>query len=425
MIPNQSLTSSNAQTVRQMAARLTPIINRFTVTFLVAWMVVFPFYLPRADREHFPYLAESLLQGAFTVNHIQTFHPDLVHWGENLYIPLAPMPAILLMPFVAVFGVSFDDRWLAILSALATCLVIWRVLQHLEVPRAIRKTCLILFFLGTIYLASLVEGRSWFLSHIVATLFMFLAIDEALSTRRALLIGIWGGLAFLTRSPTVFALPAFLYWLRPAETRWSDMRWLGQTSVRLAFGYTVAFFFFGYYNYARFGSVFETGYGLASVATPTLFEAMSFGLFSPIHLAKNIYSFLLAMPQAYPSFNAPVLEFPYLYPSPWGMGLFFTTPAFICIFSPSWRDRVVRGAWLGALLVLIPLVFYYGVGWIQFGYRYALDLYPFLFVLVALGFKTRPRRFLNALVGVCVAINVWGAWWQAIGFFSLPFNLLK
>ncbi len=74
---------------------------------------------------------------------------------------------------------------------------------------------------------------------------------------------------------------------------------------------------------------------------------------------------------------------------------------------------------LAAGLVLIPLLLYYGVGWIQFGYRYALDLYPFLLVLTAQGVMARPSRCFNPLVVISVVINIWGAWWAMIGFSSM------
>jgi hypothetical protein len=169
----------------------------------------------------------------------------------------------------------------------------------------------------------------------------------------------------------------------------------------------------------------ETGYAHAIVVSPVLAEALQYGLFSPAHLAKNLYALFLAMPQPYPSFSAPTLEFPYIYPSPWGMGIFFTTPAFVYIFAANWRERLTQAAWLAIGLVLIPLILYYGIGWVQFGYRYALDFYPFLFILTALGLSRRFDRAACVLIVASVIINIWGAWWQMYGFWMLPTGLLK
>jgi hypothetical protein len=43
---------------------------------------------------------------------------------------------------------------------------------------------------------------------------------------------------------------------------------------------------------------------------------------------------------------------------------------------------VVAG--LAALVVLIPTLLYYGGGWLQYGFRYALDSIPFVWVLCGL-----------------------------------------
>jgi hypothetical protein len=39
---------------------------------------------------------------------------------------------------------------------------------------------------------------------------------------------------------------------------------------------------------------------------------------------------------------------------------------------------------LAAVAVLIPTLLYYGGGWLQYGYRYALDSIPFVWALCAL-----------------------------------------
>ena len=54
----------------------------------------------------------------------------------------------------------------------------------------------------------------------------------------------------------------------------------------------------------------------------------------------------------------------------------FTSRA--CSASRTWW---IAGA---ALLVLIPTLLYYGGGWLQFGYRYALDSIPFVWMLCGL-----------------------------------------
>ena len=380
--------------------------------------------LPSPGMHHFIYLANAFMHGSFAVNDLPSIYADKVVVGDNIYLPLAPLPGILLMPFAGIFGTGFDEQWLAYGFTVANLLLTWALLKRLAIESSVRRWLSLLFFSGTVYLSALVIGRSWFLAHMIAMTFLLLAINETLSQRRVWLVGVWMGLAFLTRSPTIFALPFFIWMLKPAQVTWRRPAWLFAAGAKLGLGLAVPFLFFFYYNYSRFGGPLETGYGHAFVGSPVLVDALKLGLFSLAHIPKNLYALLLAVPQAYPSLSAPALAFPYIYPSPWGMGIFFTTPAFVYIFAAKWHERLVRPAWLAVGLVLAPLITYYGVGWFQFGYRYALDLYPFLFVLTALGMARRFDSPARALVVISVVINIWGAWWQMIGFRALPWELL-
>lgn len=377
------------------------------------------------DNHHFVYLANAFAHGSFSVNNLPPDYIDKVQIGGDTFIPLAPMPAILLVPLVDAFGIQFDDLWLAYLFTAANALLLWLLLKRLSVPAFTRRYLLPLFLFGTVYLSSLVVARSYFLSHIMATTFLLLAINETVGERREPLIGFWLGASFLTRSPTIFSLPFFIWMLKPKDASWVNPTWVFSVSYKLVLGLAAPLAFYFYYNYARFNNPLETGYGSAVLLTTTLTEARQVGLFNLAHVPKNLYSLLLAAPQAYPSFSSPTLSFPYVYPSPWGMGLFFTTPAFAYIFAADWHKRIARAAWLAIGLVLLPLVLYYGVGWIQFGFRYALDFYPFLFILVALGMANRFDRLARLLITLSIAINLWGAWWQMIGFFMLPPNLQR
>ncbi|MBE0481120.1 MAG: hypothetical protein IBX68_09085 [Dehalococcoidia bacterium] len=100
-------------------------------------------------------------------------------------------------------------------------------------------------------------------------------------------------------------------------------------------------------------------------------------------------------------------EFPYFRPSLMGMGLFFTSPALIYAF----RTRL-RGLPLAALastaLVLVPILTYGATGFVQFGYRFSLDVLPFLAILVASGMRYRLDGFKISIIVLSILINLWG-----------------
>jgi hypothetical protein len=182
----------------------------------------------------------------------------------------------------------------------------------------------------------------------------------------------------------------------------------------MALGMSGPLLMLGLYNYARFGSPLESGYGIAALGATTLIDARGYGMFSLAHVPKNLFMMLLQGPVPFPSEDAPVLAFPYVWPSPWGMGIFYTSPALLYAFR-GFRERLrqplAQAAWLGILFVMVPLITYYGVGWIQFGYRYALDFMPFLLLLAATALPNPMPRLAKGLVLASVAVTIWGSIW--------------
>ncbi|MGK2960767.1 MAG: hypothetical protein ACSLFK_01335, partial [Gemmatimonadaceae bacterium] len=168
------------------------------------------------------------------------------------------------------------------------------------------------------------------------------------------------------------------------------------------------------YNHARFGDPAETGFGLALLYSPALEAARAEGLFSLSHVPKNLFMMLMQGPVPVTGQDGAMLAFPLVKPSPWGMGLFFTTPALIYVFRAKLKDPLVQASWLAVAATLVPIVSYYGIGYVQFGYRYALDFMPFLMILVALGMPAKLSRTAISLIAVSVLMNVWGAIFLAI-----------
>ena len=92
-------------------------------------------------------------------------------------------------------------------------------------------------------------------------------------------------------------------------------------------------------------------------------------------------------------------------------------PGLLYAIKAPWREP--RTWWLAgaALLVLIPTLLYYGGGWLQYGYRYALDSIPFIWALCGLA---AVRDELNGgemgwiwriLIGFGLIVGVLGVYW--------------
>lgn len=376
-------------------------------------LIARPFLLVQRAH-HFNYLADAFLHGSFAVDNLPAWMSDKVISNGHIFVPLGPLPGILLMPAVSLFGLDFEDYFASLTLTLLNVFLLNRILVQIGIEEVLRRRwLLVLFFLGTVCFSILSAGNSWFLSHILTMSLLFTVIYESLGKRRSWLIGLYFGGLLLTRATAVLSVVWVIY-LMLAERR-LNLRALGG----LASGFAPALLFFLWYNYARFGSPFETGYVQAELFRPVLAEARSFGLFSPIHIPKNLYFFLIAPPIPYPDLNAPVLQPPYLMPSAWGMGILFTTPLFFLAWKAPLSDVRVRAAWLACICLAVPVLSYYGIGLAQFGYRYATDFYPFLFIPTALVLSRLFSPLIRIAILACVVMNLWGAVYSSIQLFRM------
>ncbi|MGH2491487.1 MAG: hypothetical protein ACRDF9_08255, partial [Candidatus Limnocylindria bacterium] len=100
------------------------------------------------------------------------------------------------------------------------------------------------------------------------------------------------------------------------------------------------------------------------------------------------------------------------------MSLFLTTPAFLWIFAGLRhvrRDTAMAAVALAALFALLPDVLHGTVGFQQFGYRFSLDVQPFLIALALAGdarsgttWRSRPSWLFIAVVTASIVINIYG-----------------
>jgi hypothetical protein len=408
------------------------------VACLLTLVVAKPFFLPVKGGDHYLYLAENLIRGQLSVNDIPDSYPDVVSWEGNKYLPFGPLPAVVVIPFLPFLELAGtrDMVWVGLVLTLGNIFLLARVLKQMGVAEEKRKWALLLFFGGTTYYAALVVSAAWYSAHLVVTACLLLAISEMLGKKRMWLVGLFVGLAAMSRLTAVFALPFFVWLMwwqsRRSETadelkerdqehlpvaeppRKEEQTGLLAQSASLLVGLAVPLILLGAYNYARFGNPLESGYGYAVLTFDVLEQAREHGVFGLVHVPKNLFMLLLQSPLPYPSIDAPVLEFPYMQPSPWGMGLIFVSPALFYAFRANIKDRFVQACWLAVVFVMVPIITYYGVGWVQFGYRYGLDFIPFLLLLAAVGFGERMSTLARGLILAGVAVNIWGALWLSM-----------
>jgi hypothetical protein len=372
------------------------------VSAVIYWLAARDFDAGRGD---FFYLADAFLHGRPWLD----FRPgpnDVIVVGDRFYVPFAPFPAIALMPVVAILGAVGADEVESGINALLAAGGVgagWMLLGRIGVVSLVDRLALtVLFGFSTQIIWVTVRGGVWHTGQLIASILTLLCLVELWGKRRAWLIGVLAGAAFLTRAPLAFAIPFYALLLMDRPAVWS-IPWRRWASLTLGTLPAIAFFFA--YNQVRFGTPLESGYALATL--PGFLEVRrAQGLFSLAHVPMNLDYFLLHLPFAIP-------EFPFLRPDGLGLSVFLTSPGLLFAIRADWHQP--RAWWLlgAAALVLVPTLLYYGGGWLQYGYRYFLDSVPFVIALCGLAAVHQGRigRGWLALIAFGTVVMAFSAYW--------------
>jgi hypothetical protein len=258
-----------------------------------------------------------------------------------------------------------------------------------------------LFGFGTIFWWLASVGSVWLIAQVIATFFMFLALHESFNKARPLLIGLFVGASYWCRLPTilgVFFFAGLILTRQPAKEWKAKFRSALPSLIKLAIGVGIFVLFNFAYNFARFGTFFDEGYWLIpGIQTEPWFSQ---GLFNLSYIPVNLVPFLLGLPSV--SLNPLSVVIPMT-----GLAIWFTTPAFIFALKSKIRDAVTVWSWV-AIIAIALVIFTKGLSGWGFGYRYAVDFYPSLFVLTLKGMGAKLRWYHKVLIIIGIVVNLLG-----------------
>ncbi len=338
-------------------------------------------------------LAQALLHGHTWIAWPGSYI-DALPYNGYYYIIEGPMPAVLLLPFVALFG-TFNQTWLSIVLGAIAVGAAFELGERWGVARASNVWICAFLLAGTDLLWCAMLGDVWFLAHVCAVCFTMLALVELAGARRGWLVALYAGCALFSRFDLVLAVPVYAYLLWPDRAR---LRGFAQALL------PIALIWVGY-NLARWGTWYDIGYAAwyhqdqAGMPTGSPFRLMYF--------PYELWSFFVQAPR----FTA---QFPFAIPSIGGVALTWTSPALVLAFFARKPVRWTIALWLATALAAGPNFIYYVNGFAQFGMRHALDFEPFLVALMLLAVKDRMPRWGTLLVAYSIAVGLWGCWyWNA------------
>ena len=399
--------------------------------YLLSTLVFVAFLRPEARTQHTAFNHFALLAEAWLDGRLDLGGPPPAYAGNNdfawfegrTYVVFPPLPALLLVPWVAVLG-GADAVPDALLFALLAGLAPAFLLLALEKLGRLGRSQLSLrehtalaacFALGSVYFFSAVEGTVWFAAHVVGTTLVAAYVLSAVGGQRALAVGrvararlpcaragdlrrvvVRSG-AFAGQDAESSRVPPEAAARVPACTpRARDRGRARALSLPLLVAVLLVFV----HNQLRFGDPFEFGYRYLRITWHDRIER--WGLFDYHYLAKNLGVVLTSLPFIPGSNGAPFQI------NHHGLALWITTPLYLALIGTRCLRRE-PGLTLAALAVALPSLFYQNTGWVQFGYRFSNDYAVLLFaLLVGAGFRLRGGWAL--LAALALVVNAFGAW---------------
>lgn len=358
-------------------------------------LVILLFCMVGEGAQQFSELARAFLHGQLNfLSSIGGAGEDPVFFHGKIYWDDGPFPAIILMPFVALFKLFhlfFYQGYLAWILIIGVMYFIYTLARKLAYSKEDSLILVLGFTLGSVFIGVAAVSSSWFYAQVVTTFLLFWSLYEYYGRKRWWLIGLICGCILMTRAT---AIPIILFF---GLELWQIIRLSSQKLIQtaqLCLPVLGAAGLLGLYNFLRFHSPFNGGYAYQLLFADSA-ESRSYGIFSVIHIPTNLYSALLRAPDPVLRSNSSwTLKFPFIANNPYGMSIFITSPYFLYLFSQKWEtfDSRARNL-IAAIIATCLLVFsYYGVGLLQFGYRYSLDFLPELFLLFMIMYRKNHRQ---------------------------------
>ncbi len=447
--------------------------------FVVAALAAY--WLPGSPRcyDHFVWQAMAFLQGrsAFPWPIPGPFcTPGVNEWMQDVYpvrgpggsltgfalLPFPPLPAVALVPFVAIWGLETDIRAVSVIFGAIGVGLAWWALGRLPVSRRIRAATTAFFAFGTVFWYAAQLGTTWFFAHVIAVDCLLLAIGVALGgdpaadddvddlgpgslarsaidalrrpvqllDSRQLAAGFLFGLACTARLSVVFGAPFLLF-------VGSGGSWL-RRGLSAGLGAALPIAGLLAYNVATTGQLIHPGYDyqyhLEAIGYPGLHYNPAWSLEDVRYVTQNLRIMFLNLPVLFPDHVPSAVSVgrdlctdpgavrglfdpscPIALPDDVGTSILLSSPGYLLAIPAllGGRSRLVAGAFLAVLAIAIFNLMHFSQGWVQFGYRFSNDFAPFAILLVAIGLARRGRVGLlgAGLIGLSIAANLWGVIW--------------
>lgn len=400
--------------MRQFLTLLTIFLLTLFIYFAVGTQETFK---PKWALDHFNPLAKSLLNLRLDIPNPGSTY-DLAFFKGKWYVPWGVLPALFLIPLQIIKGRFVPAFYLSIFFASLNVVLVYLLFKRVrrEFLPALSSFSIFLvtalFAFGTTHFYVGTLGSSWHVNQMITSFFGTLGIYFIFKKKRILRDYVLSMLCFATTllgRPTMVllvSLPLFLYfWDIIVEKKRADIERLSLILLPLVFLGGISFL----YNWLRFQDPLEFGYRFVK-ETPYLQEIKEkYNITSFKNVPKNLWYMFLEIPSL--TYDEKIaLRFNLN-----GNSIFSLTPPFLAVFLAlpilKKKNRLtlnpyIFSLWLTSIVTIFPSLMHFSGGWMQFGYRYSLDITVPLLLLSVFGMKGR----LNFLYILGILFSFWMYW---------------
>ena len=395
-----------------MKFKLAPLLIFFTVFIVYFGLGTKWSFEPLWALDYFNNLAESLLQGRLNISDPGSTY-DLVLFQGGWYLPWGALAGLLFIPLQLVKGSYVPSIYLNVLISSLDVVLFYLILKRFsrsffpELNKTVIWLATVLFAFGTTHFYVGTLGSSWHLDQMVASFFGTAGIYMVLHDKRRfkdyLLASICFSISLVGKGTIIIlgVLPALLYFW---DIYQGHLKFNLGRLVLLIMPVVLFAVLFLFHNYLRFGDPLEYGYSYIKEAPYLEQRREEFGAFSLKHVYYNAYYMLIEAPRF--SWNEGIKMDINLK----GNSILLLTPSLFFMFlAHPFRKfknkefRVVLSAlWITMLFTILPSLMVYSTGWMQFGYRYSLDITAILVILSIIG--TNGKFNYWYMLGILAAI---------------------
>jgi hypothetical protein len=254
---------------------------------------------------------------------------------------------------------------------------------------------------------------SWYFCHAIAVMLMLLALHEYLTRQRYVYIGLLCALILATRSTAILGVLFFALEIVRSNNQRITQK-ITQLFKLLVPGILVLIALL-YYNQIRFGNPFDSGYMTAYIGNAQSEQLrQQYGLFNLANIPTNLYWYFLNGLQPVFENNSQHLAPPFVKASKESLSVFFTSLIFLRIFTLKTSTTEQKNLWITSFIIFISIITYVFYGGLQYGTRYLLDLFPFLYILLIYSFKNNKLGkldyaiiIINAFINAYLYTTIW------------------